>query len=148
VSDPLYRKALLRLAADAWGAGRLATPNATGQAFNPACGDRVSVELNLTDGRISEFAHETKACVLAQASASILGSALWNSNREDVEKLRMAVNAMLESKSLPPRAPFHAYEVFEGALEYQSRHRCVLLPIDAVLDALLSYEQRGIRCGD
>jgi NifU-like protein involved in Fe-S cluster formation len=140
VSDPLYRKELLRLAADANGAGRLNAPNASGQAFNPACGDRVSIELTVAKGRIAEFAHETKACVLAQASASILGSALRNASLQDVRQLRADVSAMLEMNSPPPAAPFEAYFTLAGAVEYQNRHRCVLLPIDAVLDALLSQE--------
>jgi NifU-like protein involved in Fe-S cluster formation len=135
MNDPLYRKELLRLAADAYGAGRLNAPHAAGQAYNPACGDKVSVQLSLAAGRLVEFAHETKACVLAQASASILGSTLRNATVNDVKNLYAAVSAMLESKSPPPPAPFDAFAVFEGAVEYQSRHRCVLLPIDAVLDA-------------
>jgi nitrogen fixation protein NifU and related proteins len=136
MSDSLYRKELLRLAADAHGAGRLSAADASGQAHNPACGDKISVQLSLSDCRIVEFAHETKACVLAQASASILGSALRNATIHDLENLRAAVIAMLESKKSPPAAPFDAYAVFEGAVEFQSRHRCVLLPIEAVLDAL------------
>ena len=135
MSDPLYRRELLRLAADAHGAGRLSAPHASGQAFNPACGDRVTVQLTLADGRISGFAHETKACVLAQASASILGTALRDATVSDIEKLRAAVSAMLESKVPPPAQPFDAYGTFAGEVEYQSRNRCVLLPIDAVLDA-------------
>ena len=148
MSDPLYRKELLRLAADAHGAGRLPSPDVTGAAFNPACGDRVSVQLTLVEDRISEFAHETKACVLAQTSASILGAALVNASRSDVERLRAQVAEMLESKSSPPGAPFGAYAVFEGAVEYQSRHRCVLLPIDAVLNALFAQEPGGVGLGD
>ncbi|HEX4159547.1 MAG TPA: iron-sulfur cluster assembly scaffold protein [Rhizomicrobium sp.] len=145
MSDPLYRKELLRLAGDACGAGRLNAPDTTGHAFNPACGDRVSVQLELTEGRIAEFAHETRACVLAQASASILGSALRNVTVHDVEKLRAAVSAMLESNLPPPPAPFDAYAAFEGAVEYRSRHRCVLLPIEAVLDALEQPSAKGNR---
>lgn len=43
--DPLYRREILRLAADAMGAGHLPSPDATATAHNPACGDRVTVEL-------------------------------------------------------------------------------------------------------
>jgi len=142
MSDLLYRKELLRLAADANGAGRLRAPNATGQAFNPACADHVSVQVTLADGRITEFAHETKACVLAQASASILGSALRNASVRDVEQLRATVSAMLKSKAPPPLAPFESYAAFDGAVEYHSRHRCVLLPIDAVLNAFQTEDTK------
>ena len=135
MSDPLYRRDLLRLAADAQGAGRLADPDATGHAFNPACGDRVTVDISMDAGRITAIAHETKACVLAQASASILGSALLGADHVRVTELRAEVAAMLVGGQ-PPARPFEAYGAFRGAIDYDSRHRCVLIPIDAVLDAL------------
>jgi nitrogen fixation NifU-like protein len=135
LSDPLYRKDLLRLAADAHGAGRLASPDASGFAYNPACGDKVVVDLGLSGGCILEFAHETKACVLAQASAAILGANLKGADRATVEGLHRRVAEMLESGPAPS-SPFDLYSAFSGAVEYRSRHRCVLLPIEAVLDAL------------
>jgi NifU-like protein involved in Fe-S cluster formation len=136
MSDPLYGLDLLRLAAEAHGSGRLTAPQATGEAFNPACGDRVVVDLALAEGRITDIAHDTKACVLAQASASILGATLRSATRADVEHLRAGIAAMLDNNSPPPPAPFARYSVFAGAIDYPSRHRCVLLPVDAVLDAL------------
>lgn len=135
MSDPLYRKELLRLAADAHGAGRLPSPDATGTAFNPACGDRVTVDLAVSDGRVTAIAHETKACVLTQASASILGATLSGADRFAVETLRLEIVAMLGSEAAAPPAPFSAYSAFEGAVAYESRHRCVLLPVEAVLAA-------------
>ncbi|HEY3776495.1 MAG TPA: iron-sulfur cluster assembly scaffold protein [Rhizomicrobium sp.] len=135
MSDPLYRLDLLRLAAEAHGAGRLPEPQASGFAFNPACGDKVVVDLMLADGRITDLAHDTKGCVLAQASASILGASLRGAARDDVERLRSEIAAMLEAKSPPPSEPFERYSAFAGAVEYPSRYRCVLLPVEAVLDA-------------
>jgi NifU-like protein involved in Fe-S cluster formation len=140
MSDPLYKKELLRLAADAVGAGRLPRPDASGEAFNPACGDRVTVDLALKDGRIDAIAHDTRACVLAQASASILGSSLKGATHEDVEALANDLAAMLVTKSAPPASPFEAYAAFEGATEHRNRHRCVLLPVEAVLAAFEASE--------
>jgi nitrogen fixation NifU-like protein len=135
MSDPLYRKELLRLAADAHGAGRLNGLLVTGHAHNPACGDKVTVDLELADGRIVQIGHDTKACVLAQASASILGRALRDRTRSEVERLRETVVAMLAMHGAAPSPPFGAFAVFDGTIEFPSRHRCVLLPIDAVLAA-------------
>ncbi|MFL5239877.1 MAG: iron-sulfur cluster assembly scaffold protein [Rhizomicrobium sp.] len=136
MSDPLYRKEILRLAADAHGAGRLPHPDLTGHAHNPACGDRISVSLTIDDtGRVATFAHETKACVLTQASASILGERLKGAALADIETLANAVAAMLVSNAEPPPSPFDSYAAFEGAVTHRNRHRCVLLPIEAVLEA-------------
>jgi NifU-like protein involved in Fe-S cluster formation len=140
VSDPLYRKELLRLAADAHGAGRLPAPDATGTAFNPACGDRVTVDLTLEGGRVTAIAHDTRACVLAQASAAILGSALTGRSRTDVETLRSAIAAMLADAAAAPGAPFDTYGVFDGVAGHAARHKCVLLPVDAVLNAFANSE--------
>jgi NifU-like protein involved in Fe-S cluster formation len=140
VSDPLYRKELLRLAADAHGAGRLPAPDATGAAFNPACGDRVTIDLTLQGGRVTAIAHDTRACVLAQASAAILGSALAGRSRAEVEALRTAITAMLAEAAAAPDAPFDSYSVFDGVANQAARHKCVLLPVDAVLNAFANSE--------
>jgi NifU-like protein involved in Fe-S cluster formation len=145
MSDPLYRRDLLRLAADAHGAGRLASPDLSGFAYNPACGDKVVIDLRLSEGRIVELAHETKACVLAQASASILGAHIRGSDLAAVEELRSRVTEMLERGAAPPSSPFHSYAVFSGVAEYTSRHRCVLLPLDAVLDAVAKVKTESVK---
>ncbi len=136
MSDPLYAKPLLRLAANATGAGHLEPFDAEGHAHNPTCGDRVAVTLRLDEqGRIAEMAHETQACVLTQASASILGANLAGAEKSSIETLRAQVAAMLREGE-PPPARFADYAALTGAAVYRNRHTCVLLPIDAVLNAL------------
>lgn len=141
MSDPLYKKEILRLAADAQGAGHLDAPRIEGDAHNPVCGDKVHVELALDEqGRVIAMAHDTKACVLAQASASILGRALKGASREDVEDLANEIGLMLGANAPPPPAPFDAYSAFEGVVEHRNRRRCVLLPVEAVLNAFENSE--------
>lgn len=141
MSDPLYRKELLRLAADAHGAGHLSGTYATGTAHNPACGDKVVFEVVTEGGRISALAHNTKACVLSQASASILGRDAKGLSREDVETLRKNVAAMLTGAPAPA-PPFDAYTAFDGVTEHRNRHTCVLLPIDALLRAMDQFSNQ------
>jgi nitrogen fixation protein NifU and related proteins len=140
MSDSLYRKELLRLAADAHGAGRLSAPHATGQAVNSTCGDRVTIDLSVKDGRIVSIAQETKACVLTQASASILAQKLTGARREDVESLRATVQTMLEETGGAPLPPYDAFGAFDAAAAYPNRHCCVLLPFEAVLAAFDASE--------
>lgn len=136
MSDPLYKRTLLRLAADAHGVGHLEGPHLHGHAHNPACGDRVEMDVALLEGRIADLAQTAKACVLTQASASILGRDARGMNAAEVQALRAAVAGMLAKTGPVPTAPFDAYAEFEGAAEFPGRHKCVLLPFDALLDAL------------
>ncbi|HEY4274208.1 MAG TPA: iron-sulfur cluster assembly scaffold protein [Rhizomicrobium sp.] len=135
MSDPLYRKELLRLAADATGSGHLQQADGAATAHNPACGDRVTMEVRLADGRIAELAHQTQACVLTQASAAILGAHASGLDRKALQALAEGVAAMLKGGDAPP-SPFSDYGVFDGVADHKGRHVCVLLPFKAALDAL------------
>jgi len=134
MSDPLYKRELLRLAANATGSGRLPGPCGTGTAHNPTCGDKVVVDVIVVEGRIQALAHHTLACVLTQASAAILGADAAGMSRDELETLHDAVRAMLLGGPAP-HAPFDSYAVFDGVADHHSRHKCVLLPIEAVLTA-------------
>lgn len=135
MSDPIYRRELLRLAADAVGAGRLEAPHGSATLHNPACGDRVTVDVSLEKGRITALRHHAQACILTQASAAILGAEAVGLDHAALRALRGSVAAMLEGGSVP-RPPFSAYGAFEGVAEHKGRHVCVLLPLEAALEAL------------
>ena len=98
-------------------------------------GDRT---LTLDDAdRITALAHQTKACVLTQASAAIIGAHLKDADIARVRTLRDEVDTMLQSGDVPP-SPFKDYEALAPAANYPGRHICVLLPIDAVLKAFVT----------
>jgi nitrogen fixation protein NifU and related proteins len=139
MSDPIYRRELLRLAADAVGAGRLEAPHGSATLHNPACGDRVTVDITLEKGRIAALKHNAQACVLTQASAAILGAEAPGLDRAGLSSLRDRVAAMLEGGP-PPPTPFQAYGAFEGVAEHKGRHVCVLLPLEAALEAMEMLE--------
>jgi nitrogen fixation protein NifU and related proteins len=134
MSDLPYTTDLLRLAAEARGAGRLDPPCCSHTETNPVCGDRTTVDLRLAGDRITAVAHDTRACVLTQASASILGGALEGHSLSELTKLRLAVAAML-SGGPAPNGSFAAYQHLADVARHPARHRCVLLPIDAALKA-------------
>lgn len=129
--DPLYRREILRLAADATGAGHLPNPDAVATVHNPACGDRVTVELALEDGRVVGLAHATQACVLTQASAALLAARAPGQDRAGLAALAQEVRAFLKGGAAP-----EGYEVFDGVAGHAGRHVCVLLPLEATLKAL------------
>jgi nitrogen fixation NifU-like protein len=135
MSDPLYRKEILRLAADAAGAGRLSKPSGSATLFNPACGDRITVDVMMKGGRITALTHHTSACVLTQASAAILGADAVGFNRAEIAALAAAVQELLGGGNTPA-APFDTYAAFDGLVAHKPRHKCVMLPLQAALEAM------------
>jgi nitrogen fixation protein NifU and related proteins len=140
MSDTLYSLAVLRLAAEANGAGRLADPDTSYSEHNPACGDRSTVDLHVQVGRVAAIAQDTRACVFAQASASILAANLPGHDRRELEHLREDVVRMLSGNGAPPEGPFARYADLKDVAAVPGRHRCVLLPIEAALHAWAALE--------
>jgi nitrogen fixation protein NifU and related proteins len=135
-AEAIYHEALVRLARDAAGAGRLDAPAASATVDNPLCGDRVTVEVRVEAGRIASLAHRVRGCVLCQASASLLGRMGPGSTPAEVEAARAALIALLEAGAAAPPGRFAELSVFEPVRAVRSRHRCALLPFEALREAL------------
>jgi nitrogen fixation NifU-like protein len=134
VSDALYQKAILDLARAAVGHGKLAAPDASVTIDNPLCGDRVSVDLTLRDGRVAELAHRVRGCALCEASASAIGSHAIGASEADLAAARDSAASLIAGSAENGAWPELA--VFRPVREHKSRHRCVMLPFEALLKAL------------
>ena len=98
-------------------------------------GRQVVTEMSLTDGRISAYAQDVKACALGQASAAVSGAVILGRTREEVATARQQLADMLKRGGPVPDAPFEGYDVLEPAKDYKNRHASILLTLDATLAA-------------
>ncbi len=137
----LYSQRILGLAADIPHRGRLDGPQASVKKRAPLCGSTVTVDLDVTNGEITRFAQDVKACALGQASAAILGQHVLGRSRVDVEATRDALRAMLKDGGPVPAAPFDGYEVLEPARDYRNRHASILLALEATAEAMAEAER-------
>jgi NifU-like protein involved in Fe-S cluster formation len=137
----LYSGRILALAANIPHLGRLEAPDGSAKRRSPLCGSTVTVDLNLREGRVSEFAQDVKACALGQAAASVLGAAVIGRSRAEIEGARDAVAAMLKSDGPAPVAPFDGFEVLMPARDYKNRHASILLSLEATAEAMALAEQ-------
>jgi nitrogen fixation NifU-like protein len=130
--DELYPKPILRLAAAAEGATRLSAPDITVIRVNPMCGDKITLDLQIRDEWIAALGYEVKACVLCQASASALAARVPGMSTIDAMDLHAAVKAMLDRSSEAPSG----FGPLTAVQPHKSRHACVLLPLDALIEGL------------
>ena len=137
----LYSQRILGLAADIPHRGRLEAPQASVRKRAPLCGSTVTVDLDVTEGRISRFGQDVKACALGQASAALLGRHVIGRTRAEIEAARDQLRAMLKDGAEPPGAPFEGYEVLEPARDYRNRHASILLSLEATAEAMAEAER-------
>jgi nitrogen fixation protein NifU and related proteins len=131
----LYHQALVTLARSRVGAGRLEAPGGTATRDNPMCGDEATFDVALEGGRIAALAHRVRGCVLCEASAAVLGREAPGRTPAEVDAARGHAAALLAGGTLAPGA-WAALRLFAPARDVPSRHTCVLLPFDALADAI------------
>jgi NifU-like protein involved in Fe-S cluster formation len=134
--DDVYSTKILELAANIPHLGRLPAPQATASAHSRLCGSSVTADLSLTDGRVTEFAQDVKACALGQAACAAMGRHIIGASAEELRDLRETMRKMLKESGPPPSGKFADAGVLEAARDYKARHASILLIFDAVVKAL------------
>ncbi|MBO9473320.1 MULTISPECIES: iron-sulfur cluster assembly scaffold protein [unclassified Shimia] len=137
----LYSGQILQLAASIPHTDRLPEPDATVKKRSPLCGSTVTVDVTVTDGVISAFGQDVKACALGQAAASVVGANVIGRSRVEIEGARDALKEMLKQDGPTPAAPFDGLEVLRPARDYKNRHASILLALEATAEAFEAAEQ-------
>lgn len=134
--DDIYNRRILELAADIPRLGRLPAPQASASKHSKLCGSTVTVDLTTEDGRVTDFAHDVKACALGQASSSLMARHVVGASAEELRALRERVRRMLKEGGPAPDGRFAEFAVLEPVRDFKARHASTLLTFDAVVDAL------------
>ena len=133
MSEDLYQQAILDHAKAARGAGRLDDADASVTLDNPLCGDRITIDVKVADGRLEALAHTVRGCALCAAAASVIGGTAIGRKIDDLRDMHTGVAAMLASEADPPWPELAA---FDPVRDFKSRYECVLLPFEALVEAL------------
>jgi NifU-like protein involved in Fe-S cluster formation len=142
--NEIYNRRILELAASIPRLGRLTAPDASATAHSKLCGSTVTVDLKMDGDRVSDFAHEVKACALGQASSSIMARNVIGSNAMELRALREQVRRMLKENGSPPtEGKWADIAVLEPVRDYKARHASTMLTFDAVVSAIDKIEAKG-----
>lgn len=95
MDDEFYREYILDHYRNPRNFGHLDHPDVTAADNNPLCGDQIAMELQLTDGKVSDVRFSGKGCAISQASASMLTETIKGMPLEDVA--RLSKEAVLEN---------------------------------------------------
>lgn len=140
----MYNQRILELAGNIPRLGRLSDADASATAHSKLCGSTVTVDVKVADGRISDFAHDVKACALGQAASSIMARNIIGATPAELRDIREIVRRMLkENGAPPPEGRWQDIRVLEPVREYKARHASTMLTFDAVVEALDRIEARA-----
>ena len=140
--NDIYNRKILGFAADIPRLQRLAHPDAMAVGHSRLCGSKVTVDVNMKDGVVSDFGHEVKACALGQASSSIMARQVVGSTPDELRAVRDQMYKMLKEDGPPPAGKWADLEALLPVREFKARHASTLLTFDAVVDAVNQIEAK------
>jgi NifU-like protein involved in Fe-S cluster formation len=140
--DQIYNQRILELSANIGQTERLGDADGSATAHSKLCGSTVSVDIKLAGDRVSAFGQTVKACLLGQASASIMAQHIVGSDANELREIGAAMRKMLKSNGPPPGGRWADLGVLEPVRDYKARHASTLLVFDAVEMALAEAERK------
>jgi nitrogen fixation protein NifU and related proteins len=136
MTEDLYHQALVERAQTGRKRGRLAQPDHTITLDNPLCGDRVTLDLKIQNGRVVGVGHQVRGCLLCEAAAETIGQHGPGKTALDLAEAGIAISNMLREGTSAPEGEWSCLAVFAPVHRMKSRHDCVLLPFEALAKML------------
>ena len=135
VTEPLYTRDILRLAASIPHLGRLPGAEASVEKRAPVCGSHIMVELMLDEeGKVKAIGQEVRACAFGQASAALLGRHVLGRTPAELAAARDALAGWLAGTGDTPGA-WPGLDILAPARRLSARHGAILLPFQAAAEA-------------
>ena len=140
--NDIYNQKILSYAANIPRLGRLPQPQASATAHSKLCGSTVTVDIAMDGDRVTDFAHDVKACALGQAASSIMAHHVIGASASELRAVREEMQAMLKANGRPPSGKWKDLEILQPVRDYKARHASTLLTFDAVVDAIGQIEAK------
>ncbi len=107
----------------------LPSPSKKSEGYNPLCGDRIVLYLQLENGVIKDISFQGSGCAISKASASMMTTAVKGKTMREAEELfekfrkmlNREVDARFDDRQLGKLA------VFSGVCEFPARIKCANL---------------------
>lgn len=134
--DDIYSARILSHAGNVTRLGALVDADASAAAHSKLCGSRLTVYVKLTDGAVSDFSHEVKACALGQASSAIMAASVIGATPAEIRQARAEMRLMLKEGGEGPGGRFEEMRCLLPVRDYPARHGSVMLTFEALVKAL------------
>jgi nitrogen fixation NifU-like protein len=123
---------IIKIASDTSNYGIKDNSNLVATSKNKICGDKITVEIEISDYRIERMSYETESCIFCQASASLLSKIIKKSN---IENLRVDINEIIMSRKNKKIFLKKKYKPFRKLFQqkYNERFDCIFLPFNTLL---------------
>ena len=116
----------------------LIAANCKAEGYNPLCGDRVTVFLDVKDDFIRDVAFQGSGCAISKASASMMTQSVKGKTRAEAAKLFEQFHTLVtgQASSKEDQSGLGKLTVFSGVSEFPARVKCATLAWHTLQTAL------------
>lgn len=104
---------------------------------NPSCGDDVTIQINLKDGKLLDIRHVGTGCSICCASASIMSELMKNKNTAEANALIEDYYHLIKGEEPSDMDALEEAQVFSGVAQFPARTKCATIAWRA-LDTLIN----------
>ena len=97
---------------------------ASQEGYNPLCGDRLKLYLNVDNGVITDVAFQGSGCAISKASASLMTEAVKGKTVDQARALFEQFHHMITSPPGSPLPEMGKLAVLSGIREFPTRVKC------------------------
>jgi nitrogen fixation protein NifU and related proteins len=94
------------------------------EGYNPLCGDRLTLYVTVTEGRITDVAFQGSGCAISKASASLMTEAVKGKSVDEARALFEQFHQMITSPPGTPLADLGKLSVLSGVRDFPTRVKC------------------------
>ncbi len=106
----------------------LGEPSQKSEGYNPLCGDKVTVYLQLEGGRVKDVSFQGSGCAISKASASLMTTAVKGRPVEEVRALFERFHQVVSGHgSTEDVKTLGTLAVLAGVAEFPARVKCATL---------------------
>ena len=131
--DELYRRVIMDHYKSPHNHGKLADDAVTIDLNNPTCGDRISLQLKITDGRVEDARFTGEGCSISMASASMMTDAVKGKTLDEAIELAERFSSMMKGE--PVEFEYEDLEALSGVSKFPARIKCATLAWNALRKA-------------
>ena len=139
--EELYQEVILDHNRSPRNFGLLESANRRAEGYNPLCGDRVKVFVEVEDGRLRNLTFQGAGCAISTASASLMTECLKGKTLQEAQQLMNTFRDLVTGQDEGQEArEVGKLAVFEGVKKYPVRVKCATLAWHTLRAALNQRE--------
>lgn len=129
--DDLYRRVIMDHYKNPRNRGTLNEDSVTINLNNPTCGDRISLQLQVVDGKVTDAKFSGEGCSISMSSASMMTEAVKGKSFDEALSMADKFSALMKGEPVEFEE-LEDIEALSGVNKFPARIKCATLAWNAL----------------